>query len=271
MLTAYFDESGINDSRYCTVVGFVGASQKWTVFEERWRTATRGIDFHAKRFFGRDSKGRRLDDFTDWSEAKALAHLDRILDTVLNRVDAGVLTAVGAIVDVNAFMTLPEPTRKYLTGLSLDRRRRAVTTGAPNRPYFVALPWCLAQAADCVRTEGITVDFVFDENPTQTGLTTKLYRTISEHGDPDLRRRLGTLMFKRSPGLGALQAADLLAYCCYQKATGAFDTKRELAHAVSRLDKIVDRKRKRNRLAWLDAEGLDAVVANATNSIAMIR
>lgn len=268
VLEAYFDESGIQDERFCVVAGFVATSQKWSIFEEGWQRATAGVEFHAKRFFARDDKGQRVGDYAGWSDRQAKAYLDRCLDAVLTRAANNVLIPVGAVVDVAAFKALPLRERKWLTGYYLDSRRKAITTGAPSQPYFVALPWCLSQAADCVRKPGTKVEIVCDRSPNVMGLVTNVFDVVTQRSP--FGKLLGELAFKQAQDVGGLQAADLLTYCCYQKAIGDYTRKPELAHAITRAGTVLVR---RHRMALLDADGLSAVLedTDARQALAMIK
>jgi hypothetical protein len=269
VLQGYFDESGIStEAASCVLAGFVGTTQKWSVFESSWMRATESVCFHAKRFFGRDDKGRRLDQYKEWSDARAERYLDRLLDAIISRVQERALIPVGAAVDVRAFGALTEQQRRYLTGLWI-RKRRTISTGAPTKPYFAVFPWCIARAAKCAR-HSATVDFVFDDSPNFVGLARQQFHIASESVQPDFRRRLGTLAFKRSPDVAGLQAADLLAYCVYQRMSGG-TRKPELARALNRLEAAV--LVKHSEMALLDHEAIDRVLRDpdAARAIRMMR
>ena len=40
-------------------------------FEERWKRASRGVDFHGKGFFARDEFGRRVKPYERWDDGSA--------------------------------------------------------------------------------------------------------------------------------------------------------------------------------------------------------
>lgn len=235
MLEAYFDESGITgDAPVCVMMGFVGTSSKWSLFEQSWASVTAGVPFHAKRFFARNTKGDRLDLYRDWSNADASRYLNGMLDAITSRVVQKAITPIGAIVDIRAFNALSHAERQYVTGCFLDHRLRMIGTGAPSRPYFAALIQCVVQAAKCARGRA-SVDFVFDQNETFMPLVQKQYDVLTRLAEEDFCRRLGKLSFRSSESAGGLQAADLAAYCLYHQSVIRPQHKPDLAAAIVRL------------------------------------
>ena len=51
VIEAYCDESGIHDgAAKCVVVCWVATARHWEQFEERWKRASRGVDFTERGF-----------------------------------------------------------------------------------------------------------------------------------------------------------------------------------------------------------------------------
>jgi hypothetical protein len=102
VVEAYCDESGIHESApVCVVVGFVGSARNWQRFEERWREASGGVDFHGKDFFARRAKGQRVGPYAGWSDQKAQKYLidlvNVITETNFKPIGAVIETAVRGV------------------------------------------------------------------------------------------------------------------------------------------------------------------------------
>src|ERR1017187_3547149 len=79
IMQAYFDESGIDHaSEFCILAGYVGGVGQWRRFERNWKKILARYkvnEFHAKRFFQRDNRGKRLDEYVSWTDEKADAFI----------------------------------------------------------------------------------------------------------------------------------------------------------------------------------------------------
>jgi hypothetical protein len=248
VLAAYLDETGINaDSPICAVTGWVASVGQWQLFEERWERASGGVTFHGSVFFARDRDGRRVGAYSGWSDAQAAAYVDRLL-TVLER---GWLTAFGTIVDVNEFMALSETQRHYLTGRVFNRRKNKwVLSGAPTKPYFFCVSESFNDVAECVRQPGSRVDMVFDEQQQYEAHARNLFLWNKQHVE-HLSTRLGEISFRQKGGVGALQAADMLAHVCHKRSRFAVGDQPELDSVTVRMRKLMH-----ECVRFVDAEGL---------------
>jgi hypothetical protein len=144
-LFTYADESGIEDGApFCIVGGYMASPHQWKAFRKDWAAALGEFgfrpgseEFHSKVFFNHQAPYR------SWGHERCATFLRRLLD-VINRRQ---VVPVAGVVDVAAFNALPLEQRQFETGgifrtpleaSSHDSRRRFLSTGAPNTPYFCA-------------------------------------------------------------------------------------------------------------------------------------
>jgi hypothetical protein len=146
MLHAYLDDSGTHDAApVCVVAGYFAGESKWRNFEREWKAildSERVSEFHATRFWGRDSKGQRLDDYAGWTDRRANQFLSKLLTVIVKRR----ISPIGSAVERAAWNLLPLDERRYLTGgvLVADKFK---TSGAPSKTYFLPFMFSLLAAA----------------------------------------------------------------------------------------------------------------------------
>jgi hypothetical protein len=142
--------------------------------------------------------------------------------------------------------------RKWLTGaIYRPDKGRFTTTGAPSKPFFLGFGDCMTGACFQVRKPGWKVNIVWDRQNQFAGLATQLFQTGLRIGVPEMKERLGELIFKDKAGVGGLQAADLLAHASYKRSDIPVGVHEELDMATSRLRPMTLRK-----IRFYDAEGL---------------
>jgi Protein of unknown function (DUF3800) len=250
VLDAYCDESGIQDgAAVCVVAGWVGTSRNWELFEQRWLKASQGVDFHGKQFFVRDGNGARVGPYKEFTDAQA----DSYLRGVITAIEGSDIKAIGGVVDVAAFKALSVDERKWLTGASWSpRKRRLTTSGAPNKPYYLGFTECLEGAALSVKKPGLQVNFVFDQQNQFAPWALMFFQNAQRDSTTHLSRRLGSVIFQSKAGLGALQAADMLAYALHKYYTPqAKQFRADFRIVTTALDRLV-----KGRVAWLDTASL---------------
>ena len=157
---SYADESGIQASApYCLLVGFVGSPRQWRTIESTWLNVLKrfGIkEFHAKEFFGRDQQGKRVGSYRRWGDIRANMFLNKLLSAAKQRR----LLAVGGAVDVHAFNQLSHNERRLFTGGYLRKTGKWYSSGAPSKPYYLAMQLLIVQALQGIAPDA-EVHFVF--------------------------------------------------------------------------------------------------------------
>ena len=217
-LTAFLDESGIqDDARFFVLAGYIGSPRQWSLFDEAWRqalTIVPGLEsFHAQDFFGAKGPYRALEE-----EVK-----HRMLMALTRAVSSHRLFPFGAIIETPVFKSLSYGERRFLTGGLFSEDGRWVTSGAPNRPYFMAFQHCLSVAAKLTKP-GKSVNFVFDRQDAYAPRALETFEQVRELMTPEEeRKKIGGCAFLLEGEVTALQAADMLAHCWYQGATEAFN------------------------------------------------
>jgi Protein of unknown function (DUF3800) len=222
VLQAFFDESGILDrDRICVIAGFVASARQWIEFDKLWKRIPDAdiTGFHAKRFFARDDKGKRVPPYTDWSDDRAAALLNGIVNAI-NHIDVQFLCSG---VDVTAFRQYSLNARRHLTGAYWANKGQGKikVSGAPTKPYYLAFQDVIVEALRCLKRMDWKVHFVFDQQHVLAPFALQLYshmkRGIDEHPYQVITgrwgRRMGDIDFRSRQDAPPLQAADLLAYC----------------------------------------------------------
>lgn len=210
MMQAYLDESGIDDeSDFCILAGYVGGIGQWKRFERSWRRilAAHGVkEFHAQRFFQRDGRGRRLDEYANWTDAKADSFIRELLHCIVSvKVHPVSCSLVKA-----EWNRLTYGERRYLTGGIFDAGK-FTTSGAPSKAYFVPFQFCIFIAAElCGR--GQKVHFAFDLNQELHGYAREYFKLLKKLPGLSWGPKLGQPSWPTSLEAVQLQAADLLAY-----------------------------------------------------------
>ena|SRR5688572_24751802 len=234
VLESYCDESGIHEGApVCVVAGWIATARNWQLFEDRWLRASGGVDFHGKEFFVRDPSGERVGPYKGWSDDKAQTYLRGLVHAITT----SDIKPVGSVINVAAFKSFSLDDRKWLTGASWSpKRQKWLTSGAPTRPYYLGFVECLEGSALSVKKPGWTVNFCFDQQH-ELAPWALLFFQNAKKGDSPQAKRLGDAIFKSKAGVGALQAADMLAHSFYRTATSGIN--RDLQIVTDALDPVV--------------------------------
>ena len=162
-LRAYGDESGTHENPpYCLVAGWIGSPRQWRLFEDSWNEVLHEYsisEFHSTDFFNRKHNKSSGNPYRDWDDARSQAFLNALSNIVIERR----IFPIGGAVDVKAFMSYSEGERRYLTSAQIKQSGKWVTTGAPTRPYQLAFPLFLTEAAQAAKGDAV-IQFVLDQN-----------------------------------------------------------------------------------------------------------
>jgi hypothetical protein len=212
MISAYLDESGIHDgAEACIVAGFFGKKGPWRKLDAAWSRTLRkfGVplhEFHAKTVIHR--KGL----FQGWSNDQHAEFLQALGETVAGcRIHP---VCYGVFVEDYFRFSLEE--RRFLTGATWDPNQgKFLSTGCPNKPYFVAFSECLKVVTDytpmCARA-----NFFFGVDRPVAGYANNLFVDLKEKPTIVSTERFGIIGFPLASETPRLQAADLFSYLSYQ-------------------------------------------------------
>lgn len=209
MLQAYMDDSGSHDGApVCTIAGYFGGYRRWLEFESAWGDVLvrYGVgEFHAKRFWGRDKQGRRLDEYREWDDGRANSFIDELLGII----ERTKIYPFACGVQAKEWKKKPIGDRRILTG-----GNGKYPTGKPSKSIFLALERCVLRVADYCKP-GIKVHYFIDSNQQLDEWATICYgqmkRLYKENKDA-LYMSMGDFTPSDSETALPLQAADLLAY-----------------------------------------------------------
>jgi hypothetical protein len=221
MLEAYFDESGIHSqAKVCVVAGFYGRQPSWRRFERQWNNVLskypelKDKGFHAKVFFAR-ANGIRVGPYRDWSDDKAQQFLNHLLKCI----NDNWISPVGFGVVVSDFLRLPLTIRQWLTGAKFLPSGEYVSSGCPQKSYYVPFHFCVMGAGKLSSaSQDDKIHFFAGLDRTFAGYASELLKNSLD--DPrlplTLRSRLGSISYPLSKDTPGIQAADLLAYRMYK-------------------------------------------------------
>ena len=214
-LECYLDESGTHGSaEVCTVAGYVGGKGQLKKFENLWNSALleRHVPyFHAKEFWGRDNKGKRLGPYVGWDDAKD----EKFLNSLGRAIVEYKIYPISGTIFNEEFFKWNERLRRYFTGGQV-RNAKFVTTGSPRRPYYMAFLLCVTAATEFVPVGNSLVHYFCGLDRVMRGYAADFLGQIKEHPDSERRERMGDIDFPLASETAPLQAADLLAYLTYQ-------------------------------------------------------
>ena len=238
LLHAYGDDSGTHrDADFCLILGYIGSPRQWKLFRRDWQAALTMLpkregktpEFHAKEFFQRDRWQSHKSPYYRWTEAKADAFLNRLLDTIHRYC----LEPIGGAANTRDFFSYSEAQRRYLTGAALITAthwhgnqfeiidKLVEHESSPSRPYFVVFPGFLLEAIQKSGSVGdCQVHVWLDEQPAVEARAAEAFASFKKHCSAPEITKLGDLTFRESKKEFELQAADLYAYVWYRKLTG---------------------------------------------------
>ncbi len=223
MIDAYLDESGIHDgAAICVIGGFFGGSKQWGQLEKEWpkvlaRYGVQLHEFHAKDMLKAQRHQPMLKDLTS-----LIARFNKI-----RPVSFGVV--------VEDFNSLSLIQRKFLTG-AIVRDRKLISTGSPNKPYFVPFQNCIKCVCEYAPIGG-KAHFFFGLDKPFAGYATEMFKQTKEvpvpGSDWKTKNRLGDPAFPLAAETPQLQAADLFVHLSY-----LFFLERRAASAAKRKPKV---------------------------------
>jgi len=205
MIDAYLDESGVHDgAAMCVIAGYFGGKGQFRKFERDWNKVLSKFrfkieDFHATELLKTHDYEQML---------KALAGTIA-LHGKIHPVSFGIVVA-----DFNSFSLAQ---RRFFTGATLSKGK-LVTTGCPNKPYFVPFQLCMKSVTDYAPVGG-RADFFFGLDRPFAGYAKELFKQMKsrsrEDSDWKTKDRLGEPSFPLASQTPQLQAADLLVHLTY--------------------------------------------------------
>jgi len=227
MLSAYLDESGIHDdAEVCVVAGYFAKKGPWRRLESGWKATLRRREFNVPlgKFRAKDAvKGTNY--FYGWGEERRESFLSALGRIVA---DSGIHPVCYGLI-VSDFFSFSLDERKFLTGATWNAQSQMfMSSGSPNRPYFVAFTECLRMVN--LRTPPASkVDFFFGTDRALAKFAESLFRHLKRRRNIVTSDRFGTISFPYASESPPLQAADLFSYLSYRqmlerKQTGDWET-----------------------------------------------
>lgn len=208
MQHAYLDESGIHkNASACVVAGYFGKKGPWRRFETAYRSVLKRFDVPLDEFHAKDVISK-AGFFYRWSRDQQQEFLTSIGEVVrrsrIYPVCSGFFVA--------DFFNLSEKQRKFVTGGTWDGKK-FLTSGCPNKPYFVVFTECLKAVQKHVAGGQRAHFYCGIDRPAgeYAREVFGFYRTR-----PSANKKLGTIAFPHASEIPALQIADLFSYLTYQ-------------------------------------------------------
>ena len=211
MVDAYLDESGIHDgAKMCVIAGYFGRSWQMEKLEKAWKKILADFnfpmkDFHAKNLLKTKKYHPMLKEL-----ARAVGQQKKVYP----------VTWAIVVDDFNSF-SLEQ--RRFMTGATLDpKSRKLVTSGCPNKPYFVPFQQVIKVVTDAASI-GSKAHFNFGIDKQFAEYAVTLFKQIIETTSKPRafstwksRDRLGKALFPLASETAQLQAADLLVHISYR-------------------------------------------------------
>lgn len=222
MLKAYFDESGIHaGSKACLVAGYLGKIGPWRELVNGWKATLKKFGVPLHEFHAKDAV-KKTGFFLPWERDKSNAFLAELCkvtsESRIRPVCYGVFT--------DDFLSLSISERRFLTGATWDgEKKKFLSSGNPNKPYFVAFIECLKVAtAHCPTAE--RVHFFFGTDRPASKYANGLFRYLELRAKAMQRSKSaiyqeanpakwGTIDFPKAGETPQLQVADLFSYLGY--------------------------------------------------------
>lgn len=215
MIAAYLDETGIHDgATHCVIAGYCGGGGQWRRFEADWRRCVRDFGLELRHLHALDLMKRRKA-FFRWDVGRRDAFLGELTSAIrryrIYPVSVGLVLA--------DFWAASELERRFFTGATVNGGK-LITSGCPNRPYFVNFQRCVKNVVSYAAVGG-KCQFFFGLDRPFAKYATALWEIIKKSRQPDpTRERLGTIEFPLATESPPLQAADLLAYLTIEHLVG---------------------------------------------------
>jgi hypothetical protein len=223
MIDGYLDEGGVHDqAKVCVIAGYFAGRGKWKKFEDDWKAVLRDFKVPIEEFHAKDIYPKPKDFFHprlgEWG-GNIVAFRNGVADVIANHPKIHPIAA-GIVVD--DFYSFPDDARRYFTGATV-RRGELVTSGCPNKPYFVPFQRCVVQICDYAPV-GSRADFFFGLDRPFAEYARHLFdgmkvSDIRADEFPEFKvewkDRLGISKFPLAKETPQLQAADFLTCLTY--------------------------------------------------------
>jgi hypothetical protein len=232
MLDAYLDESGIHDgAAVCVIAGYFAHRAPWRAFETDWKRLLYRFKVPIHEFHTKDLFPRANGFFHGWNRHNEF--LEAVASTIARH---RLIHPIGGGIYVNDFKSFPITERRYFTGANVNSVGKLVSSGCPNKPYFVPFQKCVVRVCGYA-PKGGKAHFFFGLDRPFAEYAAALFKQIEATTAPQiddprlesnaLRERLGTPAFPKAKETPQLQIADFLVNLTYHhviKAGSAIET-----------------------------------------------
>jgi len=208
MIETYLDESGIHESAsVCVIAGYFAGKSQLRKFSHEWRLVLKRFSFPMSEFHATDLLKSRKHQPMLATLARLIARHRRIQPVIYGIV-------------VSDFKSFSLKQRMWFTGATLNEGTgRLLTSGSPNKPYFVPFQNCLRRVTDYTPA-GDKAHFFFGLDRPFARYAKTLFAEMKKVSYPlsewKSKDRLGDAHFPLASETAQLQAADLLAHLSYQ-------------------------------------------------------
>jgi hypothetical protein len=213
MIQAYLDESGIHKSAaVCLVGGYYGKKGPWREFDKRWRSTLGHRDFRVPldKFHAKEAVKKR-GFFQKWAEDRH----DHFLRMLADAIATCKIHPVCAGLFVDDFFEFSLVERRFMTGATWnDSQKKFLSSGSPERPYFVAFQECL-RTVSLHTPLGGRASFYFGVDRPVAEFAEPYFRYLRWRSRIVANNKFGTIGFPLARETPHLQAADLLSYLSY--------------------------------------------------------
>jgi hypothetical protein len=266
MIEAYLDESGIHGgAKMCVIAGYFGGIGQMRKLEMAWKKTLADFKFPMRDFHAKDLLNKR-------DHLPMLKALARVAGE-----QRKVYPVTNAIV-IEDFYSFSLQQRRFMTGATLDpKSRKLITSGCPNKPYFVPFQNVLKVVTDFAPVGG-KAHFNFGLGTQFSEYAITLFRQIIDNPPPadsaistwKSRDRLGTALFPLADETAQIQAADLLVHIEYRmlddwRVTGK--TGQSPKHIYQLLELCMANMRSREDHVFQDKALLQQVIGQAKNIV----
>ncbi len=275
LIEAYFDESGIHDgAKVCVVGGFYGSQPGWRKFEAQWNKIISEYPelaeagFHAKRFFARP-RGARVSPYRDWLNEKADKFLNRLVQCVVRNS----IFPIGYGIVVKDFLALPLLDRKWFTGAKFNIAGEALTSGCPNKSYYVPFQWCVLESSKVWGKNKIEkVHFFAGLDRSFYGYATVLHGHLLKDVrlPASLLGKLGGISYPLAKNTPGIQAADLFVNRLYQHASAMVVDRGKAPPIPALLKSLAKNRREGQQFSLFDAKGLSRIQDYGRQSFSLL-
>jgi hypothetical protein len=202
------------EHKYASWLDTWGKKGPWRKFEASWEATLEQKDFRVplREFHAKDLIRRRRF-FQAWSDDRYQVFLRALGKTVAEcRIHS---VCYGIFIENFFEFILAE--RRFLTGRTWNATRQIfLSTGCPNKPYFVAFTECLKTVVFHTPM-GARAHFLFGVDRPVAGYAKGLFRYLKLRSKIISTNRFGIIGFPLASETPHLQVADLFSYLSYQQ------------------------------------------------------